>query len=66
MKTSKITTINIINRQENIFSGDKYIIPLYQRAFAWGAKEIEQMIDDILNFDTENYYLGNLIIIWVT
>jgi uncharacterized protein with ParB-like and HNH nuclease domain len=47
---------------KNIFSENKYIIPLYQRAFAWEDKEIEQMIDDILNFETDNYYLGNLIV----
>lgn len=47
---------------KNIFSENKYIIPLYQRAFAWEDKEIEQMIDDILNFEMDNYYLGNLIV----
>mgnify|MGYP001034641971 CR=1 FL=1 len=47
---------------KNIFSKDKYIIPLYQRAFAWEDKEIQQMIDDIMNFETDNYYLGNLIV----
>ncbi|MUG70598.1 DUF262 domain-containing protein [Paenibacillus validus] len=47
---------------KNIFSENKYIIPLYQRAFAWEDKEIEQLIDDILNFETDNYYLGNLIV----
>lgn len=47
---------------KNIFSENKYLIPLYQRAFAWEVKEIEQLIDDILNFETDNYYLGNLIV----
>ena len=43
---------------------DKYVIPLYQRAFAWSEKEIVQLIDDILDIDdgNENYYLGSLIV----
>lgn len=62
MINNNITTITIAVRGANIFSKDKYIIPLYQRAFAWKDKEIEQMIDDIMNFETDNYYLGNLIV----
>lgn len=60
MTNSNIKTLTIASGDLNIFSSDKYIIPLYQRAFAWEDKEIEQMIDDILNFETDNYYLGNL------
>lgn len=62
MADGNIRTLTIANSGINIFSTDKYIIPLYQRAFAWEDKEIEQMIDDILNFETDNYYLGNLIV----
>lgn len=62
MTDSNIRTLTIASNGVNIFSADKYIIPLYQRAFAWEDKEIEQMIDDILNFETDNYYLGNLIV----
>ena len=62
MTDSNIKTLTIANGGMNVFSTDKYIIPLYQRAFAWEDKEIEQMIDDILNFETDNYYLGNLIV----
>ena len=61
MTDSNINTLTIANGGRNVFSTDKYIIPLYQRSFAWEDKEIEQMIDDILNFETDNYYLGNLI-----
>lgn len=62
MTNNNIRTITIAVGGANVFSTDKYIIPLYQRAFAWEDKEIEQMIDDILNFGTDNYYLGNLIV----
>lgn len=41
--------------------GDEYIIPLYQRAFAWEEKHIVQLIDDICDANG-NYYLGTLIV----
>lgn len=43
-------------------STDKYIVPLYQRAYAWTQKEIRQLIDDVNDFDEEQYYLGSLIV----
>lgn len=44
-----------------LFSGVEYIVPIYQRNYAWGAREIEQLIEDIA--DTNNvYYLGTLIV----
>jgi hypothetical protein len=61
--SNNVSNIKVIFADgKNIFSKCKYIIPLYQRAFAWEDKEIEQMIDDILNFETDNYYLGNLVV----
>ncbi|NHN35341.1 DUF262 domain-containing protein [Paenibacillus agricola] len=63
MMANNVRNIKIIFAGgKNIFSENKYLIPLYQRAFAWEVKEIEQLIDDILNFETDNYYLGNLIV----
>ncbi|MNW33014.1 hypothetical protein D3C74_99680 [compost metagenome] len=62
MMVNNVRNIKIVFSGGNIFSKTKYIIPLYQRAFAWEYKEIEQLIDDILNFETDNYYLGNLIV----
>ncbi len=59
----KIMPLYILNdRDETIFDRDKYIIPLYQRAFAWSDKEICQLIDDIYDFNAEHYYLGSLIV----
>ncbi len=42
-----------------------YVIPRYQRAYAWEDKEIGQLIDDINDIDidsAENYYIGSLIV----
>lgn len=50
----------------SLFNFDaQYIVPLYQRAYAWGEKEIVQLIHDIYYMDQEenaNYYLGSLIV----
>lgn len=48
---------------ENLFNNsDKYIVPLYQRAYAWSDDEINQLIEDILGNESENYYIGSLIV----
>ena len=38
-----------------------YVIPRYQRAYAWEDKEIVQLIDDI-NDSVGNYYIGSLVV----
>ncbi|HFI0237024.1 TPA: DUF262 domain-containing protein [Streptococcus suis] len=44
-----------------IFSDVHYEVPIYQRNYAWGSDQIEQLIEDIMS--TEGYYfLGNLIV----
>lgn len=49
-----------------IFQDDNYIIPLYQRNYAWEEKEISQLIQDIWDFSCDgiesNYYIGSLIV----
>ena len=56
---------NIVQPQEysieNIFLEHEYIIPIYQRNYAWSKEEIEQLLDDI-NDITGKYYLGSLIV----
>ena len=46
---------------KNIFES-KYVIPIYQRNYAWESKEIEQLLNDICDFSGDKYYLGNLIV----
>lgn len=56
---------NIVQPQEcsieNIFLEHEYIIPIYQRNYAWSKEEIEQLLDDI-NDANGKYYLGSLIV----
>jgi hypothetical protein len=46
-------------------SDTRYTIPIYQRNFAWGAEQIEQVISDVQDAMRDNdgsYFLGNLIV----
>lgn len=53
-------------------SNVRYMIPIYQRAFAWGVEkvgdvnymnEIERLMDDICDAEEENYYIGSLVVL---
>ncbi|MDR2408620.1 MAG: DUF262 domain-containing HNH endonuclease family protein [Bacteroidales bacterium] len=55
---------------KELFSSDNYVIPVYQRNYAWGESEITQLIQDIVDYykktsdaikDKPNYYIGSLI-----
>lgn len=51
--------------QELFESGD-YVVPVYQRNYSWGEKEINQLIDDIEDYCKTNqekkYYIGSLVV----
>lgn len=50
---------------ENVFKEAEYVVPIYQRNYAWRKDQIDQLLNDI-NDVTENlkgkYYLGSLIV----
>ncbi len=47
----------------DVESDVSYVVPLYQRAFAWGENEIVQLMDDIYDSTCDgNYYLGSLVV----
>ncbi|MGX9135478.1 DUF262 domain-containing protein [Rummeliibacillus sp. JY-2-4R] len=49
----------------DIFMKYNYIVPIYQRNYAWEEKQIDQLIEDIdgaIGHGKENYFLGNLIV----
>jgi len=41
-----------------------YIIPMYQRNYAWDEGEITQLIQDVIDYlpDGRNYYIGTLVV----
>ena len=50
---------------ENIFKGTEYVVPIYQRNYAWTKDEIEQLLNDINDVSDGGkgkYYLGSLIV----
>lgn len=48
-------------------ASNKYIIPLYQRNYAWGKEQIETLIQDIYEAyekdKNSNYYIGSLVVL---
>ncbi|MEN9302157.1 MAG: hypothetical protein RL264_586 [Bacteroidota bacterium] len=64
MSNNDITTLPIKNLLDK---KDAYIIPVYQRNYAWGEGEITQLIQDVIDFipkkkEGGSYYLGTLIV----
>ncbi|MCW9698161.1 MULTISPECIES: DUF262 domain-containing protein [unclassified Avibacterium] len=50
---------------EKLLREDDYIIPIYQRNYAWGDTEIEALLTDLVNAykrDVKNYYIGSLVV----
>lgn len=58
---------------EKLFRSGNYIVPIYQRNYAWGESEINQLIDDIYDYAKINkdkneqdkqtyYYIGTLVV----
>lgn len=54
--------------QEVLNNGENYVIPMYQRNYAWGESEVTQLIQDVLDYlpkeneEPRNYYLGTLVV----
>lgn len=50
--------------KELLHGGVDYIIPMYQRNYAWDEGEITQLIQDVIDYlpAGRNYYLGTLVV----
>lgn len=48
----------------DIFNNVEYVVPIYQRNYAWGKDQIDRLIQDIRDVSSgaESYYLGSLIV----
>lgn len=47
-----------------IFGADEYVIPIYQRAYAWGREEIKTLLSDVRDYrarGASSYYIGSLV-----
>lgn len=53
---------------QEVLSDDKYVIPMYQRNYAWDEGEITQLIQDVIDYlpkeneESRNYYIGTLVV----
>lgn len=60
-------TVNLEKNIKEIFESGKYIVPLYQRNYAWRKNEIEQLLQDIYEAfkknPTGNYFIGSLVVL---
>src|SRR4051812_43301031 len=63
MQTEDILALDI---KTLLSSEEQYVIPIYQRNYAWESKEIEQLIQDIIDYSIHhhdrNYYIGTLVV----
>ena len=61
MKNESIQALKV---QALFESKQKYFIPMYQRNYAWGEQEIDQLILDIQDYQHKNqkYYIGTLVV----
>lgn len=59
-----VQQLTVFDGDRTLFDfGDQYMIPLYQRAYAWGDRELEQLVEDISNANSEqHYYIGSLVV----
>ena len=53
----EITSLNV----RDFLSNDKYVIPIYQRNYDWGEKEVLQLVEDVADYAKEDsnskYYI---------
>ena len=60
-------TGNLEKNIKEIFESGKYVVPLYQRNYAWRKNEIEQLLQDIYEAfkknPTGNYFIGSLVVL---
>ena len=59
-----VNELRVIEHDKNLFDTEnEYIIPLYQRAYAWEDKQLIQLVEDISDVSEDaNYYIGSLIV----
>ena len=52
---------------KEIFDGSRYVVPLYQRNYAWRKEQIEQLLQDVYGAYKKsplgNYFIGSLVVL---
>lgn len=58
-------SINEFSVQALLSGSSVYVVPMYQRNYAWGEAEINQLIQDVVDYKqkgNERYYIGTLVV----
>ena len=58
--------MNNINKTISQIWEDNYVVPIYQRNYAWGEDQITQLLQDIYDAsqkDESNYFIGSLVVL---
>lgn len=63
IKNANMSKTPVDQNLENVFHGNSvYVIPSYQRRYAWGREQAIELFDDILNSDSsKGSFLGTMI-----
>ncbi len=60
-------TEKLEKKLREIFDNSKYVVPLYQRNYAWRKDEIERLLQDVYeaykNNPNGNYFIGSLVVL---
>jgi uncharacterized protein with ParB-like and HNH nuclease domain len=65
MSSRNKDSINELCVQSLLSDGATYVVPMYQRNYAWGEAEINQLIQDVVDYQekgNERYYIGTLVV----
>jgi|25_taG_2_1085351.scaffolds.fasta_scaffold01231_2 uncharacterized protein with ParB-like and HNH nuclease domain len=60
--------IPVFSIRELFENRNSYLIPIYQRNYAWGEGQVNQLIQDVFDFafdekkNSKNYYIGTLVV----
>ncbi len=58
--------MNRINKTISQIWDDNYVVPIYQRNYAWGEEQITQLLQDIYDAsqnEESNYFIGSLVVL---
>ncbi|WP_049874783.1 DUF262 domain-containing protein [Vibrio parahaemolyticus] len=63
---STIKAIKSYKVKDLLSEANRYLVPMYQRNYAWGEGEINQLIQDVLDYQQskpeQTYYIGTLVV----
>lgn len=64
MSSSRTTSPPVELKVSSLFQNQQYLIPLYQRNYAWEEGQTTQLVRDIWDFrnENQNYYIGTLVV----